>query len=1023
MFACNMFAASAERSLKVVMGVSLGVALLTTACVPAESLSDTGPGATPPDAAKPGPDTYVGMLRDSLAVIGLVVEEGRVAAYVCDGDDSGRSISQWFEAELDRDGSFEATVDGSAYYSAADQPYTLMGAIAGDLATGMLYVNKTPYAWDAERVSDPNSPAGVYVSEDEESVTSTVVLNEKFALGLRRVKGQRITQAVTTPATMPTKNDVRVTVGQKTAPITKLTRPADLSNINVKEWIDPASKPPIEERPTPKSEPTLEEHAKLIDRPIEVPGPQNAVQVKFRDGLRIRLDRTGRLYDENGKALNGKDAQVLLDQTYKNGRWNRSHALVSEETLDRWSAIATKQLGKNVADLNLYFNVQLDESLPAADMAKAFRELREVEYAWVMPTYYLANVGDLSEYQGAVNANGFQIEEPYQKYLDAAPVGVDARYAWLWNGGTGAGVNVVDIESGFDRNHEDLPAVIENDQFPFDPTTLTERQLNHGTSTLGVIAGVDNGFGVKGIAHDANVYFSPASYAATFGTQYVLGIDGFFTGTLISKDMQPGDVIVFEQQLAGPNVGESTISPQFGLVAVEWFKPNWDAIRMATANGFVVVQAAGNGHQDLDGNEYLTDPDAYHQPFRMNDATRVNDSGAIIVGAGYSGADWSPYSFSQPNTRHYYSNHGGRVDLHAWGDAVVTAGPGNPQTIPYYDGDNNDISDDYSSGYGGTSSATAIMGGVCTAFQGFYKEWSGGGTMTSQAMRDALRVDATPQSTIIPGNIGPMPNLRGAIEAIYNSGPPPVEDVPVIDDSCPGDPFYFDPSPYCGTNLPFPKPVFSLPNGVIDPNDPVDLYLSMEGGFSMSGTVFYTTDGSTPQNCLEVTGGLNCGTTQALTRNHLRFCSPLAIAPNNGPITIKALSTTALCSPRESSQVSTAVYVPPGYIKAPLFERPSNYDAGLSISMRTDYPSTYPDGFAFVCYTLDGSEPVYSSYAADGVGSPTWADWNDDFGHRIEIFANAAPGESVTLRARNYLYISGVFVPGEIVTWTFPAPQ
>ena len=43
-----------------------------------------------------------------------------------------------------------------------------------------------------------------------------------------------------------------------------------------------------------------------------------------------------------------------------------------------------------------------------------------------------------------------------QKYLDAAPGGVDARFAWTLSGGKGKDVRIVDIEGEWRFTHEDL---------------------------------------------------------------------------------------------------------------------------------------------------------------------------------------------------------------------------------------------------------------------------------------------------------------------------------------------------------------------------------------------------------------------------------------------------------------------------------------------------------------------------------------------------------------------------------------
>ena len=56
---------------------------------------------------------------------------------------------------------------------------------------------------------------------------------------------------------------------------------------------------------------------------------------------------------------------------------------------------------------------------------------------------------------------------------------------------------------------------------------------------------------------------------------------------------------------------------------VEYLAAVYDAIKLATQSGIIVVEAAGNGGVDLDA-------PAYGAPFPDGKA----DSGAIIVGAG-----------------------------------------------------------------------------------------------------------------------------------------------------------------------------------------------------------------------------------------------------------------------------------------------------------------------------------------------------------------------------------------------------
>lgn len=55
-----------------------------------------------------------------------------------------------------------------------------------------------------------------------------------------------------------------------------------------------------------------------------------------------------------------------------------------------------------------------------------------------------------------------------QGYLNAAPQGIDAPYGWQWQGGDGAGVTIIDIEQGWNFDHEDLVccAMHRLDSFP-----------------------------------------------------------------------------------------------------------------------------------------------------------------------------------------------------------------------------------------------------------------------------------------------------------------------------------------------------------------------------------------------------------------------------------------------------------------------------------------------------------------------------------------------------------------------------
>ena len=78
------------------------------------------------------------------------------------------------------------------------------------------------------------------------------------------------------------------------------------------------------------------------------------------------------------------------------------------------------------------------------EFVEALNALDEVDFAYL----------ELEATDPAVNA----ANDPFnasQNYQDAAPVGIDARWAWTQLNGEGAGVGFVDLEQGWFLNHED----------------------------------------------------------------------------------------------------------------------------------------------------------------------------------------------------------------------------------------------------------------------------------------------------------------------------------------------------------------------------------------------------------------------------------------------------------------------------------------------------------------------------------------------------------------------------------------
>lgn len=306
-----------------------------------------------------------------------------------------------------------------------------------------------------------------------------------------------------------------------------------------------------------------------------------------------------------------------------------------------------------------------------------------------------------------------------QGYLNAAPQGIDARHAWDVAGGDGAGIGFVDLEQGWNLSHEDLAAA---------GITLISganaAYFSHGTAVLGEVLQVDNTIGGVGIA--------PAGVGRVI-SQHQPG--GYNTAAAIIgavAEMAFGDVLLLEAQEYDP-VGGLYYWP------VEVADANYDAIRLATALGIVVVEAGCNGGYDLDAYVNLGG-----QAIFQRGAAGFRDSGAIMVGAADS---------TDPHARLGFSNHGSRIDVYAWGEAVDTTSTNAAGT--------DDTA--YTGSFGGTSSASPIISGAAMILQGI-GEASLGYRFSPRELRRLLLIGGTPSANPATDRIGVMPNLRAIID-------------------------------------------------------------------------------------------------------------------------------------------------------------------------------------------------------------------------------------------------------------------
>jgi hypothetical protein len=298
-----------------------------------------------------------------------------------------------------------------------------------------------------------------------------------------------------------------------------------------------------------------------------------------------------------------------------------------------------------------------------------------------------------------------------QGYLDPAPNGIDAEFAWRHPGGSGKDIKLIDIEQGWELRHSDLPAGVR---------VLAGTNLDapeHGTAVLGIVGGVDNGKGVVGIAHGISALHAVSQWLDS----------DFCTARAIHAALpflQAGDVLLLEAQ--------TTAEPLPSVFPVEVEPAVQEVIRVAVSRGITVVEAAGNGANGLD--------DFDHPDFGR---TLDSPSGAILVGGALPAS-------RRPIPR---TNRGRCVDCFAWGRHVATTG-----------GEIQLMLAGFTRSFSGTSAAAAIVAGAAVVVQGIVKA-HGGEPLSPGNLRNLFRDTTlnTPSANPATDLIGVMPDLKQII--------------------------------------------------------------------------------------------------------------------------------------------------------------------------------------------------------------------------------------------------------------------
>ncbi len=506
--------------------------------------------------------------------------------------------------------------------------------------------------------------------------------------------------------------------------------------------------------------------------------------------------------------------------------------------------------GVELNDWNLYYTISAPEPNEAESLIEELRKNPNVRF--VHPIPIPQPLGDLT----TPDISGGQ------SYLESYEThgGLNVVAGWEENA-TGEGVAIVDEEINWNYDHEDISIngdpncvnsmtgcldkpnedklYVPDSQLP--PEYNSSKYVQHGTAVVGILTGLDNGGGIKGIAPNAKTKLFMVSDVTNVWDP-IANLLKNVIGSWTEKDgseqkLKPGDVILIEIGLPGPTTldGDCTVADatlvSSGCVPMEAYPNSFIAIKNAVASGFIIVEGAGNSGLDLSSDDaHISDgPDL---------ATETTN--AIMVGA----------SQGLNNNKWPLSNCGVRVDVYGWGTSVVTAGYGDygltsklevrakdddnnvacfdAQNVQGYDAATGQITDNtllkqylwenypqfqieglkvtykivgicpdgsfsydsnpatpqldvsdpnkwYTSRFGGTSAATAMVGGAVAQIQSFVKKFYAGSYysmdgiyFTAPEMKELLQSTGMPANGDDSCNIGLQPDVGAAIAKIKN---------------------------------------------------------------------------------------------------------------------------------------------------------------------------------------------------------------------------------------------------------------
>lgn len=419
------------------------------------------------------------------------------------------------------------------------------------------------------------------------------------------------------------------------------------------------------------------------------------------------------------------------------------------DELQAKEVLLERQSSVDLADLSLYLDVRTASPQRAEWLAQRLESFDEIEVAYVqaapLPPGAYASDSEPSEVSRVAALPGVTPDfSGTQYYLGTAPGGFGINALREAPGGRGQGVRILDIQYSWNLSHEDLP--FDDVRRPF----VYERGVDpfpgdngsHGTACIGMLLGVENGFGINGMCPDIEIgLINPVDN----NSDYKLAAAILNAAAMLER----GEIMQIEQQARG-------ISAEIAALPPEWEPAVFDAIQYAVAKGIVVIEPAGNG--GLKGGKAkganLDSPQLGGAFDR-----KKRDSGAILVGGAI------PLDGSKSPT----SNFGSRLDVQGYGLYVTTLGYGDLYGA-------GDPLRSYTAVFSGTSSATPCVSGVAAVIQGSLKA-AGLEVFDSRLMRSVLAGTGSPDGSIKTQRVGPRPNAVAAVGGILDPTVPLLTDI------------------------------------------------------------------------------------------------------------------------------------------------------------------------------------------------------------------------------------------------------